>query len=82
MTKSIVYLLLFVLSLLLTMVSSSQLLVAQTTTSLSQNQELLALYEQGLDSVIIQRYSSPVTEAESYYLASSYITKHLFSSQP
>ena len=73
MTKSIVYLLLFVLSLLLTMVSSSQLLVAQTTTSLSQNQELLALYEQGLDSVIIQRYSSPVTEAESYYLASSYI---------
>ncbi len=73
MTKSVVYLLLFVLSLLLTMVSSSQLLVAQTTTALSQNQELLALYEQGLDSVIIQRYSSPVTEAESYYLASSYI---------
>lgn len=73
MTKSVVYLLLFVLSLLLTMVSSSQLLVAQTTTVLSQNQELLALYEQGLDSVIIQRYSSPVTEAESYYLASSYI---------
>ena len=73
MNQSVVYLLLVVLSSVLVTVLSLEPVDAQTVPSLSQNQELLSLYEQGLDSVIIQQYSSPVTDAEYYYLASSYV---------
>ena len=73
MNKSVVYLLLIVVLSVLVTVLSQQPVDAQTVPSLSQNQELLSLYEQGLDSVIIQQYSSPVTDAEYYYLASSYV---------
>ena len=73
MNKSVVYLLLIVVLSVLVTVLSLQPVDAQTMPSLSQNQELLSLYEQGLDSAIIQQYSSPVTDAEYYYLASSYV---------
>ena len=73
MNQSVVYLLLIALSSVLVTVLPLQRVHAQTVPSLSQNQELLSLYEQGLDSVIIQQYSSPVTDAEYYYLASSYV---------
>ena len=73
MNQSVVYLLLIALSSVLVTVLPLQRVHAQTVPSLSQNQELLSLYEQGLDSVILQQYSSPVTDAEYYYLASSYV---------
>ena len=55
------------------MVSSQNIVVAQTLPQQIQYQELLSLYEQGLDSIIIQQYSTPTSEAEYYYLASSYL---------
>tara|TARA_B100000575_G_scaffold291056_1_gene296046 strand:+ start:3597 stop:5381 length:1785 start_codon:yes stop_codon:yes gene_type:complete len=54
-------------------VSSENIVLAQTLPQQVQYQELLSLYEQGLDSIIIQQYSTPTFEAEYYYLASSYL---------
>ncbi len=72
MTKLVIY---FQLSFIITLISigSYTTIEAQTLPQPTADQELLSLYEQGLDSIIIQQYSSPSNEAEYYYLASSYL---------
>ena len=71
MTKSIIYLLISLFISFLTTVKSQNIVVAQTPTQHMQYHDLLSLYEQGLDSIIIKQYLL-LLEAEYYYLASSY----------
>ena len=73
MTKSIIYLLISLFISFLTTVPSQNIVVAQTPPQQMQYHELLSMYEQGLDSIIIQQYLTPTSEAEYYYLASSYL---------
>ena len=72
MTKLVIY---FRLSFIITLLAIGAYTTAesQTLPQPAADQELLRLYEQGLDSIIIQQYSSPTNEAEYYYLASSYL---------
>ena len=71
MTKLVIY---FQLSFIIIFIDRSYTTIeAQTLPQPTADQELLSLYEQGLDSIIIQQYSSPSNEAEYYYLASSYL---------
>ena len=73
MTKSVIYLQISLFMSAYATVSSENIVLAQTQPQQVQYQELLSLYEQGLDSIIIQQYSTPTFEAEYYYLASSYL---------
>ncbi len=73
MTKSVIYLQISLFMSAYATVSSENIVLAQTLPQQVQYQELLSLYEQGLDSIIIQQYSTPTFEAEYYYLASSYL---------
>ena len=73
MTKSTIYLQISLFISILATVPSQNIVVAQTPPQQMQYHELLSLYEQGLDSIIIQQYSTPTSEAEYYYLASSYL---------
>ena len=70
MTKLVIY---FQLSFIITLISmGSYTSIEAQTPQPTADQELLSLYEQGLDSIIIQQY--PLSnEAEYYYLASSYL---------
>ena len=73
MTKSTIYLQISLIISFLTTIPSQNIVVGQTPPQQMQYHELLSLYEQGLDSIIIQQYLTPTSEAEYYYLASSYL---------